>query len=168
MWIAANGTVNFLGAAWHLGSTGQTTPSYLQFFGGGNNQPYIQMQTADGSKNAYLGLSHNGSLCAAPLAPGNDCAVGTIITTGTVMTVAAVGGATINAQSCYDYSVLVPSATTGMAAAASPAGPLGVNWTNLSWSAYVLANGSVQVHVCNPTASSVSPAAMNFNVKAYN
>jgi hypothetical protein len=79
LWIGANGNLHFTGNDLSLGTSGQTMPSYAQVFGGGGNQPYLQLQTSDGTKNAYLSLSNTtaGVACISSSAPGSDCAAGT-------------------------------------------------------------------------------------------
>jgi len=96
---------------------------------------------------------------------GNTAASPQVVNTHLPNTTAAIGGAAIAAQSCSDTSVSVAAATTSMNVLAQPAGALGSNWSNITWEAYVSAAGTVKVHLCNLTASSVTPASMTFNVR---
>jgi Repeat of unknown function (DUF5907) len=77
--ITSSGNLDFMGNDLSLGTSGQSAPSYLQVYGGGGNQPYVQLQSSDGSKNAYLSLSNstNGVACISSSAPAGDCAAGT-------------------------------------------------------------------------------------------
>ena len=81
LWIGANGNLNFMGNDLSLGTSGQSMPSFMQVYGGGGNQPYVQLQTSDGTKNAYLSLSNStaGVACISSSAPASDCAAGTQI-----------------------------------------------------------------------------------------
>lgn len=68
----------------------------------------------------------------------------------------------IAARSCRDSSIPVTGADVGSAASASPGGNLG---SNLFWSAWVSATGSVTVRVCNLSAAAVTPAALSWKVQ---
>jgi hypothetical protein len=66
-------------------------------------------------------------------------------------------------QTCQEKTAtLAGSATTGIAMA-SPTASLGS--TNLSWSAWVSATNAVNVRVCNPSTSSITPSAVVWNVR---
>lgn len=77
----------------------------------------------------------------------------------------SIGGSIVAAQTCSDTSATITGAATTMTAAATPAGTLAGNWTNFQWSAYVSASNTVRVHICNVTATALTPTAMNFNLR---
>ncbi len=66
----------------------------------------------------------------------------------------------IAAQTCQEQNLTVTGAATTGAASASPQASLGN--TNLSWSAWVSASGTVSVRVCNPSAASITPSAVTW------
>ncbi|WP_348267016.1 hypothetical protein [Edaphobacter sp. DSM 109919] len=79
---------------------------------------------------------------------------------------ADIGGSLIPAQGCQDMKVQVKKATTSTIAVVSPAGSLSAGWSSLDWgSTYVYPNGTVNVHVCNPTSASITPSVMKFNLR---
>jgi hypothetical protein len=68
----------------------------------------------------------------------------------------------IAARSCHDSAISVSGADIGSAASASPGGNIG---TNLFWSAWVNAAGSVTVRVCNLGGAAVTPSAVSWKVE---
>jgi hypothetical protein len=68
----------------------------------------------------------------------------------------------IAAQSCTERDMRVTNARATGTAMASPAGSLGSG--NLVWSAWISENDKVKVRVCNPTASSITPNSVGWNV----
>ena len=46
---SGNGDWHFTGQDLSLAASGQSMPSYAQVFGAGRNQPYVQLQSSDGS-----------------------------------------------------------------------------------------------------------------------
>jgi hypothetical protein len=68
----------------------------------------------------------------------------------------------IAAQSCGEREMRVANARQTGTAMASPAESLGN--ANLVWSAWVGATDVVKVRLCNPTASSITPSTVGWNV----
>lgn len=77
----------------------------------------------------------------------------------------SVGDASVPANSCTDTSQTVTGAATTMPVSVSPSEPLGTNWTNFTWSGYVSASNTVQIHICNVTVGALTPEAQTFEIR---
>lgn len=77
-------------------------------------------------------------------------------------TTSAIGGGSVAAGACTSGTVSIPNATTGMAVSADPVTYPGDGFT---WPAYVSADGTVTVKVCNYTAGALTPSASIYNVR---
>ncbi len=109
---------------------------------------------------------------AADLANGTVAGAGTQAANAVVlnsamplMATVSLGGSALAPRTCADYPVSIPGSTTAMAAVASPAGGLAGNWQVVQWSAFIRAADTVQIHLCNLSPASVTPAAQPFNVR---
>lgn len=69
----------------------------------------------------------------------------------------------IAAHKCQEQTLTVVGATTAGVASASPSANVGNG--NLIWSAWVSADNSVSVRLCNPSTSSIRPNAVSWSVE---
>jgi hypothetical protein len=118
--------------------------------------------TADTGKtvgSSFGTLSSRLTVSASGVQVGaNGSVISTILTGTATLTYTAVA-----AQTCQEQTIAVTNAsTTNFGVAVSPRASLGS--TNLSWSAWVSASGTVSVRVCNPTTGSITPSAVAWGV----
>jgi hypothetical protein len=88
---------------------------------------------------------------------GSESAIAGIYRASKQLIYSAIAG-----QSCIEREMQVTNAHSSGTAMASPAGSLGN--VNLVWSAWISEIDKVAVRVCNPTASSITPNRVGWNV----
>lgn len=85
---------------------------------------------------------------------------------GAVIQAGTTPGTAIAAQTCQDTNITVTNSfAVGQTVIATPSSTLGANWANIIWNAYISANNTVTLHLCNPTSGSLTPAAQTFYIK---
>jgi hypothetical protein len=149
----------------------QSAPPADSFiFGAGARDSDIQIKNESTNGQSWVidSLS-DGSLSVFPKSGRGTIALngsGTTIGAGGMIHNIYSGSATltfasISAQSCQERAITVRGAVAGQGAFFSPGASLGN--TNLSWSSWVSASGTVSVRLCNPSDKTITPSSVPWN-----
>lgn len=105
IWVDASNNFNMLGNTWILGSSGQGTASWYRAYGAGLatgelSPPYLDFYDFDGNwrSTLYPSTSINGAWCVGSVAPGANCAAGSVLAENPMLAAGdlIVGGAVVN------------------------------------------------------------------------
>lgn len=175
LWLAASDNSRFYGV--HMsGATAAVTTLYLDYsvnagwpadsvimdvdFGGAAGVIANNGVPSGATPNKVIAVSSTNGVTANP----NLANLLWDVLPALAGTSGSIGGGSIANGACTTGTVAITGVTTGMTAAATPAGGTqpGAGFT---WDAYVSAAGTATVRVCNATGASNTPTATTYNVR---